>query len=384
MPGPGPLWRKALAIAVGVVIVTVVTVLIAVAGGGGGEEDDPATTAAKQPAPARGPAGELSQDELVDTVILAGFEGSDPGARFVGEVKDHRFGGVLIGADNWAGAKEGEKLIAAIREAGAGGDADPPLIVVAQEGGDYRPLEDLPPADSELEIGNTGDPGIAGEWAEVTAKALRSVGVDLNLAPVADVAPVTSPLAERSFSDDAEATAQMTASYVRGCEREEIACAPAHFPGLGAATQDTAVGPATVGLDQATLESRDLLPFLAAFRAGAPATVVSHGFYAADPVTPGTLSPAIAGDLLRKRARFDGVAISDDIGAGAITATAEPAGAAVQALVAGVDLVQVADPRQVELVRRAIRAALADGTLSEERLREAAGRVLKLQRQYGG
>ncbi len=384
MPGPGPLWLKAVAIAVGVVVIVVAIVLIAGGGGAGDEGEQPATTTTQPDAAARGPAGDLSPDELVDAVILAGFEGSDPGADIVGEVKDHRLGGVLIGSGNWADAKEGEKLIAAIRKAGSGGDADPPLIAVAQEGGRYRSLDDLPPAETELEIGNTGDPELAERSGEETAKALRSVGVDLNLAPVADVAAVTSPIAERTFSDDPELTAEMTASYVRGCEREELACAPAHFPGLGAATQDTAVGPASVGLDQATLENRDLLPFLAAFRAGAPATVVSHGFYASDPVTPGTLSPAIATDLLRKRARFDGVAISDDIGAGAITATGDPADAAVGALAAGIDLVQVADPGQVEPVRRAIRAALEDGTLSEDRLREAAGRVLKLQRQVGG
>lgn len=382
MPGPGPLWLKVAAIAVVTIVVALAIGLLASGDGESGGEGEEA--AAPTPdAEFRGPAGELSEDELIDGVILAGFEGDDADAEIVGDVTDHRYGGVLIRGGNWPRAKEGRKLIEAIRDAGSRGDADPPLIVVAQEGGPYRALDDLPPAETEPEVGNAGEPELAEEWAEATAKALREVGVDLNLAPIADVAPGTSPIVERTFSDDAELTAELTAAYIRGCEREKLACAPAHFPGLGAATQDTAVGPATVGLDQGTLESRDLLPFLAAFRAGAPATVVSHGFYAADPVTAGTLSPVIAGKLLRKRARFAGVAISDDLGAGAITAAGEPADAAVDALAAGIDLVQVADPGQVEPVRRAIRAALEEGTLDEARLREAAGRVLKLQRQYG-
>jgi beta-N-acetylhexosaminidase len=320
----------------------------------------------------------------VDTVILAGFKGSDPGSDIVGDVKDHRYGGVLIGRDNWSDSKEGTKLIAAIRDAGSHDGADPPLIVTAQEGGRYRDLMDLPPPETELVVGNAAEPKLTQKWAENTSKALRSVGIDVNLAPVADVAPVTSPLAERTFSDDPELAAELTVAYVRGCEDAKLACAPSHFPGQGAAGADTDVGPASVGLDEATLEERDLVPFLAAFRAGAPATVISHAFYAPDPATPGSLSPAVATNLLRKRAHFDGVAISDDIGAGAITATGDPADAAVRALAAGVDLVQVADPDQVEPVRRAIRAALEDGTLDEGRLREAAGRVLKLQRKYGG
>ena len=100
--------------------------------------------------------------------------------------------------------------------------------------------------------------------------------------PVADVASVTSPIAERTFSDDPESAAEMTAAFVRGCEREKLACAPSHFPGLGAATQDTDVGPASVGLDQATLESRDLVPFVAAFRAGENGVVVPQVDYPGD------------------------------------------------------------------------------------------------------
>lgn len=111
--------------------------------------------------------------------------------------------------------------------------------------------------------------------------------------------------------------------------------------------------------------------------------VVSHAFYAFDPVTPGSLSPAISTDLLRDELDFDGLAISDDIGAGAIVAVSEPADAAVKAIGAGIDLVQVADPGDVGAVRRALLVAVEDGTLSEDRLREAAGRVLELKRGLG-
>jgi beta-N-acetylhexosaminidase len=158
-----------------------------------------------------------------------------------------------------------------------------------------------------------------------------------------------------------------------------VACAVGHFPGLGAAAQSTDAGPASVGLDPATLASRDLPPFVAAFEAGAPATVVSHGLYTAyDPVTPASLSPEIVSGLLRDELGYEGAAISDDIGAGAISAVTDPGSAAVEALNAGIDLVQVADPADVGDVREALAAALASGELDEARLEEAAARVSRI------
>ena len=292
------------------------------------------------------------------------------------------FGGVFVGPDNWSGAAEGEKLIDAIREAGAQGDGPEPLVATVQEGGPYRSLRDLPPDDAAIEIGDRADPKVAKEWGEELGDGLAEVGVELNLGPVADVATLDSPIADRAFSVDPAVTAEMTAAAVRGCKKAAVACAVAHFPGLGAATQDTDVGPATVGLDPTTLRSRDLAPFVAAIDAGAPALVVSHSLYSAfDSVTPASLSPEIATGLLRDELGFEGVAISDDIGAGAIEAASPPADAAVEAVNAGIDLVQVADPRDVEPVRAALLAAAEDGTISEERLQEAAGRVLALKRK---
>ncbi len=356
---------------------------------GGEDSPDPAGDVA--PAPPTEPeatpnpvsgADELSSEELVDQVLLVGFDGSGEGSRIVKDVGNRELGGVLILASNWDGKAEGEKLIEAIREAGAEGGPTAPLIATDQEGGPYRALDDLPPAQREIEIGDRGSAEAAEKWARGTAEALAELGIDLNLAPVADVATLDSPIADRAFSDDAAVAAEMTAAAVTACGDTGVACAVSHFPGLGAASQDTADGPATVGLDSATLRTRDLVPFEAAFDAGAPAVVVSHGLYSSfDAVTPASLLPAITTDLLRDEVGFDGLAISDDIGAGAITATSTPAAAAVEAINAGIDLVQVADPGDVQPVRRALLAAVEDGTLSEERLREAAGRVLALKRE---
>ena len=369
--------RRVGAVALAVAAVALVWLLLS--GGGdsadedGGDPPPPATrNAAEEDEPA--PDVAAADEELVEAVMLAGFEGSDPSV--AEELAGRAYGGVLIGPQNWEGKEPGRKLIEAILDAD---EREQPLIATAQEGGPYRSLPDLPPGEREIEIGDAGRSGLAEAWGEETAKALADVGIDLNLAPIADVATLDSAIADRAFSDDTATAADMTAAAVEGCAKGGVACAVGHFPGLGAAAQSTDAGPASIGLDPATLESRDLPPFLAAFEAGAPATVVSHGLYTAyDPVTPASLSPAIVTGLLREDLGYTGVAISDDIGAGAISATTDPGAAAVDAMGAGIDLIQVADPADVDPVREALAAALASGELDEVRVREAAARVAEL------
>ncbi len=340
--------------------------------------------------PAAPPAGAVAEgtselvsgftdEQLADQVVLLGFDGADETTPLIEDLEGRQLGGVLVRAENWLGADPGRTLIEAIRAASAAGPA-PPLIVAAHEGGEYRSFADLPPEETELQIGDSASVTAAEDWAVQTAGGLRNVGFDLNLFPVADVATLDAPIAERAFSDDPVLAADLTAAAVRGCSAALLACAPLHFPGLGAASQDTSRGPATVALDPAGLSARDLEPFRAAIQAQAPAIVLSLAFYAAyDPVTPGAFTEAIATDLLRGELGFAGVAITDDLGAGAVKSAYEVPDAAVAALAAGADLLQIADPADQDGVREAIVAAVASGGLPRERLVEAAGRVLELK-----
>jgi beta-N-acetylhexosaminidase len=228
-----------------------------------------------------------------------------------------------------------------------------------------------------LAVGSGG-----GRYASSALKiASGKDGGDLNLFPDADIATPGSPFADRAVGEDPELVTRLTATAIRDCEREGIACAPGRFPGLGGASQDTDAGPATVGTPAAELARRDLLPFRAAIAAGAPAIVVSHAFYAAyDPVTPASLSPAVIGGLLRGQLGFRGVVITDDLGAGAITAAGGVQAAAPRALAAGADLVLIGQPSAGRKARRGIVTALKSGALPRARLDEAVARVLVLKR----
>jgi beta-N-acetylhexosaminidase len=334
--------------------------------------------------PVAGLVRSMSPAERVDQVLLLGFEGTGSDSPVMTELRARQLGGVVVGSGNWVDRAQGAALIAHLRAAGLAGNRIPPLIVTQQEGGRYRSLPDLPPAETELRIGSRGSPPLVERWASDTAAALRSVGVDLNLSPVADVASADSPLAGRAFSDDPAVAAELTAAAARGCSEGGTNCAVLHFPGLGAASQDTDAGPATVSLDSASLADRDLPAFRAAFAEHVPAVVLSLAFYAAyDPVTPGALARPVATGLLRDQLHFQGAAITDDLGAGAIKAIEGVPQAAVAAVQAGADMVQVDSPADQNGVREALIHAASDGEIPEARLAEAAGRVLELKRQVG-
>jgi len=321
----------------------------------------------------------MSTAERVDQVLMLGFEGTDPGAPDVGDLTSRELGAVLIRAENWTGLDAGKRLVASLAQ----NDGVPPLVATSQEGGIYRSLQNLPPPERALDIGRDGSPEAARAWASETAEALAGAGFQLNLFPVADVATLDSPLAGRAFSDDPAEVATLTEAALEGCEESDLACAPLHFPGLGAASQDTAEGPATVALDLVTLTDRDLVPFKASSKR-APALVLSLALYPDfDAVTPGALSPGVATGLLRDEVGFKGVAISDDLGSGAVTATYSVPKAAVAALDAGVDLIQIGSPEDADGVAEALENAVKSGEVEPERLAEAAERVLDLKRDLG-
>ncbi len=329
-------------------------------------------------------AQSMSTDELARQVLLLGFDGSDPNDPALATLGLNQFGGILVGPDNWTDATTGETLVKAISKSAKDNGLIPPLMTVAQEGGEDRALYDMPPSRTELAVGEVADADDAEDWAAEAATALRRAGFDLSLFPVADVATLGSPLGSRAFSDDPATVTGLTAAALRGCERGGIACAALHFPGLGAASQDTNRAPATIALDPEALANRDLAPFVVAFGQGMPAVVLSHAFYSAyDAVTPGSMSESIATGLLREELGFDGVAITDDLGAGAVRFGSSIPKAAVNALAAGSDLIRIDSTANATGAAEAIAEAANSGELSIERLQQAAARVLELKLSLG-
>ncbi len=259
------------------------------------------------------------------------------------------------------------------------------LVAIDEEGGDVTRLHhregSLYP--SAAYLGSLDDVDVTARAAAGIGAELVAAGVDLNLAPVADVNsnPFNPVIGIRSFGAEPELAARHVAAYTRGLQGAGIGAVAKHFPGHGDTATDSHRELPTITADAAQLASRELVPFRAAVAAGTLGVMTSHILVPAiDPDLPATLSAPVL-RLLRDDLGFTGAIVSDALDmAGASRGRGIPE-AAVLALAAGVDLLCIGTDNSadqlagiVDHVAEAVRA----GRLSEARVQDAAGRVAAL------
>ena len=226
----------------------------------------------------------------------------------------------------------------------------------------------------------------AGAEALASGRALRGLGVNGVLGPVVDVGPESgSALGARVYSDDPEEVAAYARRTVEAYRTARVFSSAAHLPGLGGADQATQEGPATVGLELEQLRERDLIPFEAAIAAGVPGVTLAHALYPfSDFTVPASLSRAVATRLLRDELGFEGVALTDDLADPAITTLYTVPDAAVEAVRAGADMIQVSGaPGEQQAAYVAVLQAVRSGRIPRARLDRAVGRILSVKRDYG-
>ena len=260
----------------------------------------------------------------------------------------------------------------------------PPVIALDAEGGRVHrlspPFTHFPPA---LQVGQTGSPQLAHEVGVALGRELRSVGIDIDFAPVLDVYsnPDNTVIGDRAFGSDPQRVAEFGCAFAAGLRTAGVLPCGKHFPGHGATVIDSHDDLPYDERDSATLEAVDLLPFQAAIAQEIELLMTAHVVYPAlDPQQPASLSSVIMNDLLRKRLGFQGVIVSDDLEMGAIVRHSSVTAAAVQALSAGADLLLVCQSLERALgARDACRRALQQGILTGERVTEAQRRVERLR-----
>lgn len=205
------------------------------------------------------------------------------------------------------------------------------------------------------------------------ARLLKSLGINLNLAPVCDMtADASAYIYPRTIGGDPALASDYVRTVVTAMKREGIGCTLKHFPGYGGSA-DTHAGPA---YDKRSLDdfiNRDFLPFAAGIDAGAGAVLMGHTVAAGiDGTAPASLSTAVH-RILRNRLGFDGVIMTDDLNMTAVREYAQNGSAAVLAILAGNDMVCCPDfGAQIPAVISAVR----DGTIPETMLDEAVRRIL--------
>jgi beta-N-acetylhexosaminidase len=351
---------------------------VAIGGGGGRDESDRSDAArAGSPAPeeaARKVSEEMPLAQQVGRLVVLRFAGTSvPG--YVREVLgEGRAAGAILFRDNLTGPGQAKRLTGRLHRA-----ARDALVMIDQEGGEIRIFPWAPPAASQAQQFAAGT---VGSDAEAAAEALRASGVDVTLAPVADVAGVPgAALAGRAFSTDYETAAEATAESVRGWRKGGVAPTVKHFPGLGGAVTNTDFGQATIERTAQQIRDEDLVPFRAAIDAGVPLVMAGHALYPAlDGERIASQSQPIVDGLLRDELGFDGVVITDSTEAKAVQEITTVQEAALRNVRAGVDIVLTTGRGSYIQVYRALLSEARRDPEFRERVRESAERVVALQR----
>jgi len=317
---------------------------------------------------------------LAQLLLVGGEFGDLPGSRPAAAAG---VGGFVLFGQPAAGSGPSihagiESLLGSARDAGAVA----PWMATDEEGGSIARLSDV--------IGALPSPRtMAAEWTTaqietaltVHGVAMRQLGLSVDLAPVLDTAAATHTIAEedeRSFSDDPAVAASDGIAFAAGLRGAGILPVAKHFPGFGHASANTDLGPA-VAPPLAQLEAHDLIPFERAIAAGIPTVMVMHASVPGlTGTTPASLSPATYA-FLRGTLHFDGVAMTDSLAAGAITATGQSEErAAVTAVKAGADMVMIAGDSWSQVLG-ALEQQVASGGLSLARVDASVARILTVK-----
>jgi len=312
--------------------------------------------------------------EQIGQMLLFGWNGETEeerlgaGPHALRLIDEFAVGGIILMGRNAASAAQVRSTISELQARNAAAERPPLFVAVDQEGGRVQRLR--PPDFTDFpfakEIGDTGDPENARAFASAIAYELSSVGINWDFAPVLDVNnnPDNPVIGSRSYSEDADIAAAMGSAAVRGFQNDGgiLACGK-HFPGHGDTNVDSHHALPTILHDLQRLNDVELKPFRAAIDAGVAAVMTAHiVFPALDADRPATMSPAILTGLLREQMGFAGLIITDDLEMRGVKDHWGSAEAAVQAVVAGADILLCCHAQESQ---QAIRDAVVEAVISE-------------------
>ena len=297
--------------------------------------------------------------------------------------KDYPVGGIILYAWNIQDEPQLASLISDIRSLNG-----QPLLCIDEEGGRIARIANNPNFNVEVvgpmsEIGKTGNPKNAYHAGNVIGKYLTKYGFDINFAPVADVNtnPDNIIIGNRAFSDDPQVAAPMVVNYLQGLKDAGITGCVKHFPGHGDVKTDTHFGYASTQKTWDEMLGCEMVTFKAGIQWGCQLIMTAHigtpGITGND--VPATMSSVILQDKLRRELGYQNIIIADGMDMGAITQQYTSGQAAVGCIQAGVDIVLC--PKNFVEAFDAVVKAVADGTITEERIDQSVRRILKLKKQ---
>lgn len=331
----------------------------------------------------------MTPAERAGQLLMVGLQPGSSSKALAAQVKKQGLGAVIY-LGGWSGSTSSVAAVSTRLQSAAGGDL---LVAADQEGGQVQQLRGagftrIPSARTQATTSATAEQRNVTAWSRQLVKA----GVNVNLAPVADTVPTSlgagnQPIGRyrRDFAPGSPTTnATYAAAFVRGSLAAGVAPTAKHFPGLGRVTGNTDV--TASGITDSTTAAGDpyLAPFSAAIEAGAPLVMVSSARYPRiDGANQAVFSKAVITDLLRGDLGFDGVVITDDVGAARAVAAVPAGQRATRFIAAGGDIVLTARASLAGPMLTAIAAKRASSATFAKQVDTAAARVLDLKAQLG-
>jgi beta-N-acetylhexosaminidase len=333
--------------------------------------------------PASAPVVAPTLAQMVGQKLVVSMDGTTPSASLLRRVRHGELGGVLVHRFNFSSAARLRSIARSLQAAAAAGGQPRLLIAVDQEGGKVRAVSWAPPTRSPPQLGAAGSSGATRAEGRRTGAALRSLGINTDLAPVADV-PASAASAVyrqgRTWSFDATMTARLAGAFALGLADGGALAAMKHFPGLGFATRNTDDALVRIRVPKSRLAS-GLAPYRAAVKQGVPLVMLSNAIYDAyDRQNAAGWSRALATRLLRKELGFQGVTITDSLDGAAHVRGIRPNGLAIGAANSGTGLILLtgSEAASRDLYTALLRAAQS-GRIGRTTLATSYRRIMALK-----
>ncbi len=330
----------------------------------------------------------------VGQLFLLAFSGSEADV-VLPFIKDRGIGGLYLSNENLGEPQKTAELLNILQNASLNGISKLPLLTAADQEGAWGvmvPYSSTGPGNMAL---GASAPENTRRMYSVFSEELSAVGVFCDLSPAADVNsnPLNPIIGTRSFGEDAKKVTERVTEAIKGLHDNNIIATAKHFPGHGNTATDSHSGIPVVSRSLEEIEAIDLLPFKAAIEAGVDIIMTAHITYSAlDKDNPATLSSKILQGYLRKKLGFKGVIMTDSFNMQAIQKNYDPAEAAIAAILAGADMIMLAEERYGEDVGDYIKSqttmldkveqAVLDGRIPMERINESYNRLVALKSKY--
>jgi beta-N-acetylhexosaminidase len=326
----------------------------------------------------------FSSEQYAGQRLMVGFDGIEFNQDLEVLIGEKKVGGIILFTRNLRDPDQIKRLCLSIQQYALSCRQPPLFIAIDQEGGAVARLR-------KPFTRFAGNPAMkdrkdAKTFARITAAELKALAINMNMAPVLDVAfdVDTSIMAKRSFGSDPEWVTNMGTTVIEHLQHNGIMSVAKHFPGIGRTILDSHLEMPLLDIDADTLQATDVVPFAAAIDCGVAGMMLSHIFYPRlDPEWPASLSAKIARDWLRERMGYNGIILTDDLDMGAIKQRYDIETVVSRILLADIDMALICHKGpDIEKAFEHILSIQNSSRIMKNRAKEAVARILDLKAKY--